>query len=326
VQQQARTLAAQRDATSGARRIRLEHDLSRLLMGFVDQIAGMRILDPACGSGNFLYVALKQLLDLEQEVINLGADLGLSRMFPVVSPEQLHGIELNEYAHELAQITVWIGYLQWLRDNGYGELSEPILQSLTTIKHMDAILAFDQQGNPYEPAWPEADVVIGNPPFLGGNKVRKELGNQYVEALFKLYEGRVPAFADLVCYWFERARAHIEQGQLRRVGLLATNSIRGGVNRRVLENIKQSGDIFMGWSDRSWILDGAAVRVSMVGFDTGQEKERFLDGLCVNSINSDLTSTLDLIAATRLQENIGIQFEGTKKVLILILRLRLHRK
>lgn len=116
-----------------------------------------------------------------------------------------------------------------------------------------------------EPDWPEVDVIVGNPPFLGGNKIRAELGD-YVDKLFKLYDGRVPAFADLVCYWFEKARAHLAAGKAKRAGLLATNSIRGGVNREVLKRIKDSGDIFMAWSDRDWVLEGAAVRVSMVGF------------------------------------------------------------
>ncbi len=310
VQTQARILAAQRDVATGSRRTRLENDLIRLLMAFVDEIVGTRVLDPACGSGNFLYVALKQLLDLEKEVITLGADLGLTRMMPVVSPEQLYGIEVNEYAHELAQITVWIGYLQWLRDNGFGKQSEPILQSLDTIKRMDAILAFDQHGKPYEPEWPAADVIIGNPPFLGGNKIRQELGNEYVNALFRLYDGRMPAFSDLVCYWFERARRYIEQEQVKRAGLLATNSIRGGVNRTVLEHIKQSGDIFMAWSDREWYQEGAAVNVSMVGFDAGVEQERKLDDRPVLQINPDLTALSNLTSAQTLGENAGICFMG----------------
>ncbi|MDZ4718005.1 MAG: DNA methyltransferase [Roseiflexaceae bacterium] len=314
VQAQARAVAVQRDAATGSRRTRLENDLIRLLMAFVDEIVGTRVLDPACGSGNFLYVALKQLLDLEKEVITLGADLGLTRMIPVVSPEQLYGIEVNEYAHELAQITVWIGYLQWLRDNGFGKQSEPILQSLDTIKRMDAILAFDEQGQPYEPEWPAADVVIGNPPFLGDKKMRGELGDSYVEALRKLYEGRVPGGADLVTYWFEGARALIEHNQVKRAGLLATNSIRGGANRKILERIKHSGDIFMAWDDRSWILDGAAVRVSIIGFDGGTEHERELNKLPVSEIYSNLTGSLDAGSAKRLIENQGLSLLGTFKI------------
>ena len=310
VQAAARSLAAKRDAASGATRNRHQSGLSRLLMDFAGEIAAVRVLDPACGSGNFLYVALKQLLDLEKQVINFGADLGLSRMFPTVGPEQLHGIEVNEYAHELAQVTVWIGYIQWLRDNGFGEPSQPILQPLDTIVRQDAILAYNDQGEPVEPPWPEADVIIGNPPFLGGNKIRQGLGDTYVNELFALYEGRVPAFADLVCYWFERGRALIEADQVKRVGLLTTQGIRGGANRKVLERIKETGDIFMAWSDRKWILNGAAVRVSMVGFDNGSEVERTFDGAAATTINADLTVAVDLTQARVLRENQGVCFMG----------------
>jgi hypothetical protein len=313
VQAQARDLAARRDAALAGQRTRLQGELQGLLVGFAQEIAGVRVLDPACGSGNFLYVALKQLLDLEKEVIIFAADIGAGAFFPQVGPEQLRGIEIDDYAYELAQVTVWIGYIQWLRDNGYGQPSQPILKPLDTIKHMDAILAFDKQGRPVEPPWPEADVVIGNPPFLGGNKVRKELGDAAVEALFSLYEGRIPAFADLVCYWFERARALIETGQVRRAGLLATNSIRGGVNRRVLERVNETGNVFMAWDDRPWILEGAAVRVSMIGFDDGSETTRMLNGYTVVTINADLTSSDNLTAAKRLTENKNICFYGSQQ-------------
>ncbi|WP_129671404.1 DNA methyltransferase [Candidatus Chloroploca sp. Khr17] len=310
VAQQARELAVQRDAARGAQAKRLQHELQALLQGFAGEIAATRVLDPACGSGNFLFVALKQMLDLEKEVISLAQDLAAGGFFPSVSPEQLYGIEINEYAHELAQVTVWIGYIQWLRDNGFGQPAEPILKPLDTIQRMDAILAYDETGQPVEPAWPAADVIVGNPPFLGGNKVRKELGDAQIEAIFKLYEGRVPAFADLVCYWFERARALIEQGQLQRAGLLATQGIRGGVNRKVLERIKESGNIFMAWSDRKWYQEGAAVQVSMVGFDDGKETERALDGMKVSAINADLTSSVNLTTIKNLRENHGICFMG----------------
>ena len=310
VETEAHDLAAQRDAASGPKQNKLQRDLQRKLQDFTSEIAGTRVLDPACGSGNFLYVALKELLDLEKQVINRGVDLGLTRMMPIVGPEQLLGIEVNELAHELAQVTVWIGYIQWLRDNGFGEPSQPILQSLKTILHMDAILAFDAEGTPVEPAWPEADVIVGNPPFLGGNKVRKELGDIHIDAIFALYEGRIPAFADLVCYWFERTRTLIEQGKIKRAGLLATSSIRGGANRKVLDQIKSSGDIFMAWSERSWILNGAAVEVSMIGFDAGKEIVRELDGAMVQSINANLTSATDVTQAQQLPENKNICFMG----------------
>ncbi len=188
VRQESFDLARRRDEAKTNRiRDNRQRDLANLLMGFAGEIAQVQVLDPACGSGNFLYVALKQLLDLEKEVVALAGDLGLTRFFPQVSPTQLHGIEVNDYAHELAQATIWIGYIQWLRENGFGQPGEPILKPLDTILQMDAILAYDEQGNPIEPEWPEADVIVGNPPFLGGKKLRAELGKlirrHYVPAL-----------------------------------------------------------------------------------------------------------------------------------------------
>ena len=314
VESEARALAARRDAATKRVAARLQEELRALLTGFAKEIAGTRVLDPACGSANFLYVALKQMLDLEKAVITLAQNLAVGSFFPSVSPEQLRGVEVNEYAHELAQITVWIGYIQWLRDNGFGAPSEPILKSLDTIRHMDAILAFDDAGNPVEPAWPEADVIVGNPPFLGDKKMRAELGDGYVNALRASYKGRVPGGADLVTYWFERARTLIAQGSVKRAGLLATQSIRAGANRKVLEQIKASGDIFMGWADREWILNGAAVRVSMVGFDAHKETVRELNGIAVQSINANLTSEIDLTKAQRLPENASLCFQGPVKV------------
>lgn len=114
-------------------------------------------------------------------------------------------------------------------------------------------------------------------------------------------------------YWFEKARAQVEQNQVQRVGLLSTNSIRNGANRRVLERIKQTGDIFMAWSDRPWVLDGAAVRVSMVGFDDGDELAHQLDGHVVTQINADLSGTVDVTSAAPLEENANICFLGMMK-------------
>lgn len=313
---EARDLRARAAATDHPpTRTKYTTDLTRLLQTFADDLRAIRILDPACGSGNFLYVALRQLLDLWKEVSNLAGELGLPLMMATSapSPAQLYGLEINEYAHELAQATIWIGYIQWLRENGYGLPPAPILRKLDNIRRMDAILAFDAAGKPVEPEWPEADVVVGNPPFLGGNKIRAELGDAYVNTLFKHYEGRVPAFADLVCYWFERARAYIEQGKVKRAGLLATQAIRGGVNRSVLEKIKLQGEIFFAYSDRDWILDGATVHVSMIGFDNGNEETKFLDGRQVEKINPDLSSQTDVTQAKTLSENLKICFIGTKK-------------
>lgn len=315
VQAEARALAEKRDAAPrGKAREKAERELQTCLMGFADEIAAVQVLDPACGSGNFLYLALRELLNLQKEVRQAAGELGLGSFFPSVSPAQLHGIEINEYAHQLAQTSIQIGYIQWLGENGFGAPPEPILQPLDNIQHMDAILAYDADGKPVEPAWPAADVIISNPPFLGGKMMRTELGDAYMDKLFKLYDRRVPREADLVCYWFEKARAMIQQGQVQRAGLLATQAIRGGVNRKVLERILDTGNIFWAISDRDWTLDGANVHVSMVGFNNGNEDSLTLNGQTVQRINPDLTSSSDLTSAVRLPENFGISFMGDTKV------------
>lgn len=317
VQQKALETASRRDQATGGQRTRLHNELGQLIGAFSQKIASVRVLDPACGSANFLYIALKLLLDLEKAVINFCGVLGLQPAFPQVSPVQLYGIEIDAYAHELAQATVWIGYIQWLHDNGYGVPSEPILKPLNNIKHMDALLAYDAEGKPVEPEWPAADVIIGNPPFLGGQKMRRELGDEYVSNLFRLYGDRISGASDLVCYWFERARQYLVDAKVLRVGLLATQAIRTGKNRLVLERIKESGDIFLAWSDRQWMLDGAAVRISIVGFDLGKETHKSLDDVIVAQISSDLSvsvkATLNRLKENENKENENIGFEGIKK-------------
>jgi hypothetical protein len=293
----------------------LAKELEDLREEMLHSLRSIKVLDPACGSGNFLYVALQRLMDMEKEVLFHPLFEGLTRPFPEVHPSQMYGIEKEPIAHALASIVVWIGYLQWRRTNGYlTHPKEPILQDIhENIQNMDAIMAYDGAGKPCEPEWPAVDVIIGNPPFLGKNKIVGELGENYQKELWKVYEGRITGAIDLVCYWFEKARKHVEEGQARRAGLLATNSIRGGANRDVLNRIKETGDIFMAWSDRKWTLEGAAVRVSMVGFDNGTELEKSLDGNLVGAINPDLTGKVDITIAKRLKENLDICFIGTKK-------------
>ena len=162
-----------------------------------------------------------------------------------------------------------------------------------------------------ERPWPQCDVLVGNPPFLGDKLMRRELGDAYVEELRRVYEHRIPGQSDLCCYWFEKARDLIEQGKCKRAGLLATQGIRGGANREVLKRIKQSGDIFFAESDRDWVLAGANVHVSMVGFDAGKEGSRVLDGKLVSSISPTLGSASDLTEARTLIENESVGFIGS---------------
>jgi type II restriction/modification system DNA methylase subunit YeeA len=293
---------------------KLRAQIEDKLYAWLKELSAVRILDPACGSGNFLYLALRRMLDLWREVYLFSAAHGLPTLLPhQVHPSQLYGLETNVYAHELASVVVWIGYLQWLNDNGIGWPTEPILRKLDNIQHRDAILTHDAEGKPVEPAWPEADFIIGNPPFLGGPMLRRELGDEYVDSLYSVYEGRIPPQADLVTYWFEKARALVEAKGSNRAGLLATQGIRGGVNRQVLERIKATGDIFIAWSDKKWLLDGAAVHVSLIGFDNGSQTERMLDGRSVKNINPDLTDKADTTTAFALKENANLCFRADEK-------------
>jgi type II restriction/modification system DNA methylase subunit YeeA len=298
-----------------------------LVEKFHERLATIRVLDPACGSGNFLYVSLALLKALEKEVIAFASIHQVTGLQPRVHPRQLHGLEISPYAVEIASIVIWIGYLQWKHRNVLPlDDEEPILQPLDQIELNDAIVNDDGKA-PREPTWPSVDVIVGNPPFLGSKQLRKNLGDTYVDKMFAVWDGRVARESDLRCYWFEKARAAIEAGHAKRAGLLATQGIRGGKNRRVLERIKETGDIFYAQSDRKWIQDGVAVRVSMVGFDDGNETRRRLNelpddqplgaldrALPVEGINANLTSRLDVTQARRLKENAGISFMGDTKV------------
>ena len=281
---------------------------------FRHRLASVRVLDPACGSGNFLYIALRLLLDLEREVIDFAAVQDWHGLTPTVQPNQMLGLEINHYAAELARTALWIGYIQWHQANGFGYTQRPILTPLDTIRQTDAILDLTDPEHPAEPEWPAAEFIVGNPPFLGGKLLRTGLSDGYVDALFKQYDGKVPGEADLVCYWFDKAQRAITAGNASRAGLLATQGIRGGANRRVLQRIKETGDIFMAWSDHPWVLEGAAVHISIVGFDDGSEDDRELDGQSVPAINANLTVGVDLTVARRLPTSMNIAFQGPVKV------------
>ena len=159
-----------------------------------------------------------------------------------------------------------------------------------------------------------ADAVIGNPPFVGDRKMIRELGDVYTEALRAAYKGRVPGGADLVCYWFEKARSQIESGKLQRAGLVATQAIRAGSNRDCLRRLLATTGIFEAWADEPWVNEGAAVRVSMVCFGASAQAPR-LDGADVARIGADLSaSASDLTTAARLTSNQGVAFQGPVKV------------
>ena len=284
------------------------------LEAFRQRLASVTVLDPACGSGNFLYIALRSLLDLEKEVIDFAAARGWHGLTPTVQPSQMLGLEINHYAAELARTALWIGYIQWHQANGFPYTQRPILTPLDTICQTDAILDLSDPDHPAEPEWPPAEFIIGNPPFLGHFPFRESLGDEYVDAVYGLYGSRIPNSSDLCCYWFEKARAQIEARATKRAGLLATQAIRFQSNRPVLTRIKEAGDIFAAISDQDWVLAGATVHTSIICFDDGSETERNLDGRTVANINVDLTSGRDLTLAERLVDNQNIAFQGIGKV------------
>jgi hypothetical protein len=303
---------------------------------WLEDLRAYRILDPACGSGNFLFLGLKVLKDIEHASHLEAAKLGLDREADLVTgPHNMLGLELNEYAAELARVTVWIGELQWRLTHGYEFKTNPVLEPLDCIECRDALITFRPTASPVRPEpvegsetptvraepveadWPKASVVVGNPPFLGGSKKRRELGDAYFEALDKVFAGRVPGGADLVCYWFDKALKAIEINGLGAAGLVSTNSIRGGANRKVLDAICEKSAIFEAWSDESWVNDGAAVRVSLIAF--GHADGAILNGEDVPQIYADLSAPKnsgdlnDLTLAKPLEENFGFCFMGSSK-------------
>jgi len=301
-------------AATGATKKKADDEIGNLLDGFLRRLASVRILDPACGSGNFLYVAIQQLLGLEKAVITFAAGPEIGQgLFPHVRPTQLRGVEISPYAAELAQVVIWIGYLQWMRDNGFQPPRDPILEPLTTIEHKDAILDLSDPETPRVPEWPEADFIIGNPPFLGSRKARIELGDRYVDAYQTVYRDALPEGADLCCYWFELARRESARNPDLRVGLLATQAIRMGSSRVVIDRIIDDATIFFAISNRKWILEGASVRISMIGFARDAEDDPILNGKTVERIYADLTGDLDLTQARALSDNRDLTYQGTIK-------------
>ncbi|MBC6699129.1 class I SAM-dependent DNA methyltransferase [Hymenobacter sp. BT190] len=250
-------------------------DARQELVRFLTRLTSLRILDPACGSGNFLYVTLEHLKRLEGEVlaaINAFGQTGLLDLGggTTVSPRQLLGLELNPRAAAIADVVLRIGYLQWhLRTHGITQLAEPLLDEYQNIRQQDAVLTYDEGFLNAKPTvWPEADFIIGNPPFVGDKAMRGALGGDYVDALRKTYKGVVPESADLVMYWWEKAAEIVRQNKAESFGFITTNSITQTFNRRLIQrHLDATPPLALTYAiaDHPWVdsAQGAAVRIAM---------------------------------------------------------------
>ena len=303
-------LAKAKGAKSAGAKTTAKKEAEALRIAFIERLKNFRVLDPACGSGNFLYLALKSLKDIEARVNIEAESLGLSPAFPSVGPECVKGIEINPFAAELARVSVWIGEIQWMREKGFGVSKNPILKSLETIECRDALLNPDGS----EAEWPEADVIIGNPPFLGANSMISVLGESYVDTLRQLYSEETGGAVDLVTYWFAKAWSSITDDKCSAAGLVATQSIRRGGSQFVIGRIADNGRIFEAWDDEPWVVDGAAVRVCIACFDADDVGEVRLDGKTVSKVFSDLSTGLELQGAATLNDNANTAFQGPVKV------------
>jgi len=251
---------------------------------FLLYLQRQRVLDPACGTGNFLYVAMETLLRLESDVIETIAALG-GAATPAIGPGSFLGLELNPRAAVIAELVLWIGWLRWRTANDPAGVQDPVLRRTAAINFgsthgYDAVLARDEAGEviqpPRQPEWPEAEFIIGNPPFIGkGAEMRRALGDGYVEALRRA-NPKVAGGADLVMQWWDRAATLITEPDtsVRRFGFVTTNSITQVFSRRVIErylghletNDRKPMSLVFAIPDHPWTRasrDAAAVRIAM---------------------------------------------------------------
>jgi hypothetical protein len=290
-----------------------KRDLVRPLL---HEIRSVRILDPACGTGNFLLVCLRSLLDLEKEAIQLAE--GVFETIPCVTLSQFYGIEKDPRAFRLMRVVLWIGYTQWMHKNFDKDMCVDLYSIPDSRNFMsyDAILDLSDSSLPKERDWPDVDFIIGNPPYLGASRMRKLLGEEYVDILNWVFDGRVPGSADFGCYWVEKARDMIDRGRVKSAGFVVSATIRQEWSRPVLDRVNQSGKIFFAISDRVWGGKEAAVHVSLIGF-TGMivDCDFILDGRVVPVIHSNLSSNHNASELRQVKNRLYECLSGTGDVL-----------
>ncbi len=266
------------------------------------ELCSYRVLDPACGSGNFLYVAYQELKRLEKKLIDRIAE---RRRTPAkqlemgfVTPLQFYGIDINPFAVQLARATMMIARKIAIDKQG---LTEPVLPLDTldkNIVYQDALFT----------DWVKADAIIGNPPFLGGKHMRLALGDDYIDRVFERFPN-VKDSVDFCTYWFRLAHDHL--GEDGRAGLVGTNSISQGKSRAASLDyiVKNGGYIHEAISTQPWSGE-AAVHVSLVNWCKEEPAIYHLDNQKVPQINSSLRSTTDVSSAIRLLANQNRCFQG----------------
>jgi hypothetical protein len=280
----------------------------RAVRDFHTKLARTRVLDPACGTGNFLYVALELLKRLEGDVLEVLADLGgqeaLRLETETVHPKNFLGLELNERAAAITELVLWLGYIQWQLRNRQ-EITDPVLEELATIRAGDAVLRHDGErfapdgsslgyANPRRPDWPDADYIVGNPPFIGGKDLRGRLGDHYVAALWKAHP-KMGRSADFVMYWWDRAAERLtEKGtRLKRFGFVTTNSITQEFSRRVIARRLDGRPplgLVLAIPDHPWTKatrDAAAVRIAMTVVEPGAAEGRLLEAVTESGLDTD---------------------------------------
>ena len=270
------------------------------------ELQNYRVLDPACGSGNFLYVAYQELKRIEQILLDkLASRRRSSReqlQMSFVTPLQFYGIDNNPFAVELARVTMMIARKVAIDRFGLSEPALPLDTLDQNIVCEDALFT----------KWPHANAIIGNPPFLGGKQMRLTLGDEYVESIFKKFS-KVKDSVDFCSYWFRLAQDNL--AGCGRAGLVGTNSISQGKSRQAaLDYLVRSGTlIHEAISSQPWSGE-ANVYVSIVNWSYEQPSVFYLDDSPVQSINSSLTNSIDVSSSVRLSCNQGFCFAGVTPV------------
>lgn len=322
---------------------------------FHEQLCGLRVLDPACGTGNFLYVAMEKIKQLEDEVLEALASLGGQEALALdrhrVDPHQFLGIEINPRAAAIAELVLWIGFLQIHYRSNREHPGEPILQAFRNIECRDAVLTVDASllpaargmlvdAAPRQPDWPEADFIVGNPPFVGGKDIRSRFGDDYAAALWAAHP-KLNESADFVMYWWDRAAGLLlsKNSRTRRFGLVTTNSITQVFQRRVVERhlgAPRRISLVYAIPDHPWTKaskSAAAVRIAMTVAELGEVNGQLMQVISETdldtdepkidlserrgAINSDLTIGVDVTGAPG---QYGYRLPGDE-----IARFRFHR-